>query len=125
MDARSAIERIPVGVQVYALAIATLALSAMDHWTTYVCLRRPVAGWDVMEANPISDWLFQAVGLVPGLLVDSLVTVAAVAFLLATSRVPNFVKKGFFGVVVLSTGYAVINNYRAMEALGISPLGIG
>jgi len=110
---------------VYALAIATLALSAADHWTTYVCLRHPVAGWDVTEANPISDWLFQTVGLVPGLLVDSLVTVAAVVFLLTTRRVPALVKKGFFALVVISTGYAVINNYRAIEALGISPLGVG
>jgi len=110
---------------VYALAIATLALSAADHWTTYVCLRHPVSGWLVTEANPISDWLFQSMGLVPGLLVDSCVTVAAVAFLLTTRRVPNIVKKGFFGVVVVSTGYAVFNNYRAIEALGLSPLGLG
>ena len=109
----------------YALAIATLALSAADHWTTYVCLRHPVSGWEVVEANPISDWMFQVIGLVPGLVLDSLVTVAAVAFLLSTRRVPNFVKKGFFALVVVSTGYAVINNYRAMEALGISPLGLG
>ena len=67
-----------MGVQVHALAIATLALSAIDHWTTYVCLRRPISGWRVTEANPISDWMFQTVGLVPGLLVDSLLTVAAV-----------------------------------------------
>jgi hypothetical protein len=113
------------GVQVYALAIATLALSAADHWTTYLCLRQPISGWQVIEANPISDWLFQTVGLVPGLLVDSLLTVAAVAFLLTTRRLPNLAKKAFFGLVVASTGYAVINNYRAIEALGISPLGFG
>jgi hypothetical protein len=28
-------------------------------------------------------------------------------------------------VVVISTGYAVINNLRAIEALGISPVGLG
>jgi hypothetical protein len=110
---------------VYVLAIATLVLSAADHWTTYVCLRNPVSGWFVTEANPISEWLFQAVGLIPGLLVDSAVTVAAVAFLLTTRRVPNFVKKGFLTLVIAATGYAVINNYRAIEALGISPLGFG
>ncbi len=109
----------------YVLAIATLVLSAADHWTTYLCLRQPVSGWQVTEANPISDWLFQSIGLVPGLLIDSVVTVSAVAFLLTTRRLPNFVKKTFFCLVVASTGYAVINNYRAIEALGISPLGIG
>jgi hypothetical protein len=114
-----------LGVQVYVLAIVTLALSAADHWTTYVCLRQPIAGWEVVEANPISEWLFQTVGLVPGLLVDSLVTVLAVAFLLTTRRLPNFAKRTFFGLVVAATGYAVINNYRAIEALGLSPLGLG
>jgi len=110
---------------VYVLAIATLALSAADHWTTYVCLRQPIAGWEVVEANPISEWLFETVGLVPGLLADSLVTVCAVAFLLTTRRLPNLAKKAFFGLVVAFTGYAVINNYRAIEALGLSPLGVG
>ena len=109
----------------YLLAMATLALSAADHWTTYVCLRQPVSGWQVVEANPISDWLFQTVGLVPGLLLDSLVTVSAVVFLMTTRRLPDFAKKAFFGLVVVFTGYAVINNYRAIEALGISPLGLG
>ena len=55
----------------YLIAFATLVLSAADHWTTYLCLRNPVTGWDVSEANPISDWLFSGIGLVPGLLVDS------------------------------------------------------
>ena len=109
----------------HILAIATLALSAADHWTTYVCLRQPVSGWQVTEANPISEWLFQSVGLVPGLLIDSVVTVSAVVFLLTTRRLPDFAKKAFFGLVVASTGYAVINNYRAIDALGISPLGVG
>jgi len=110
---------------VHALAIATLALSAADHWTTYVCLRQPVSGWQVTEANPISEWLFETVGLVPGLFVDSVVTVCAVAFLLTTRRLPDLAKKIFFGLMVAATGYAVINNYRAIDALGISPLGVG
>jgi hypothetical protein len=113
------------GVQVYALAIATLVVSAADHWTTYLCLRNPVSGWEVTEANPISEWLFQTVGLVPGLLVDSVVTVSAVAFLLTTRRLPDLAKKIVFGLIVVATGYAVINNYQAIDALGISPLGIG
>ena len=50
------------------LALLTLFMTAADHWTTWLCLHRPVEGWKVTEANPISDWLFGAVGLVPGLL---------------------------------------------------------
>ncbi|HXV37253.1 MAG TPA: hypothetical protein VEC18_08890 [Myxococcota bacterium] len=107
------------------LAFATLALSAIDHWTTYLCLREPFAGWEVTEANPLSSWLFQTVGLVPGLLVDSALTIAAVVFLLKTTRLPLPVKHGFLGLVVLATAVAVVNNYRAIDALGISVLGIG
>jgi len=110
---------------VHALAFVTLALSAADHWTTYVCLRQPISGWQVTEANPISQWLFESIGLVPGLLLDSAVTIAAVAFLLTTRRLPDVVKKVFLGLVIVSTGYAVVNNYRAIDSLGISPLGLG
>ena len=109
----------------HLLAVATLVLSAADHWTTYICLRNPVVGWEVIEANPISDWLFSWVGLVPGLLVDSAITLFAVGFLLSTNRLPQLVKATFFSLVALTTGYAVINNFRAIDALGLSPLGLG
>jgi hypothetical protein len=102
-----------------------LVLSAADHWTTYVCLRNPVYGWQVNEANPISEWLFSSIGLVPGLLVDSAVTIFAVVFLLTTHRLPKTVKVGFFSAVILSTGYAVINNLQAIDAMGLSRLGLG
>jgi len=108
---------------VYALAIATLALSAADHWTTYLCLRAPVAGWQVVEANPLAEWLFGNLGLVPGLLVDSIVTVLAVMFLLTTTQIPKLAKHMFFGLVIAGTGVAVVNNLIAIRALGLSPLG--
>lgn len=107
------------------LAILTLVLSAADHWTTYLCLRSPVAGWQVTEANPIAEWLFTELGLVEGLLLDSAVTVLAVGFLLTTSRIHDGIKWGFFSFVVASTGYAVFNNVQAISSLGLSPLGVG
>ena len=109
----------------HLIAITTLVLSAVDHWTTYLCLRSPISGWEVSEANPISDWLFSWIGLVPGLAVDSLITVFAVLFLLSTQRLSKSVKVGFFCAVTLCTGYAVINNLQAINAMGISPLGLG
>jgi hypothetical protein len=109
---------------VYLLALLTLALSAADHWTTYLCLRAPVAGWQVAEANPVADWLFSSFGLVPGLMIDSLITLGAVAFLLATRQIPELAKGVFFGVVIAGTGLAVYNNLQAIYALGISPLGM-
>jgi hypothetical protein len=107
----------------YLLAISSLLLSAADHWTTYLCLRRPVEGWLVSEANPISDWLFQTLGLVPGLVIDSMVTVLAVAFLVTTPLLPRLAKTLFFIFVIGWTAYAVVNNLEAITALGLSPLG--
>ena len=104
-------------------ALLTLLVSAADHWTTYLCLRSPVPGWQVTEANPIAVWLFDALGLIPGLLVDSAVTLAAVSFLVVTRTVPQLAKILFFALVIAWTTLAVANNLRAVEALGISPLG--
>jgi len=106
-----------------ALALLTLAVSAADHWTTYLCLRAPVPGWEVAEANPLAAWLFHSLGLVQGLLVDSAVTLLAVAFLLATPRVPRLAKLAFLGAVTTWTGLAVANNLGAIQQLGLSPLG--
>ena len=105
------------------LAMSTLLLSAADHWTTYLCLRAPVAGWDVSEANPLAEWLFSSVGLIPGLLLDSAITVVAIGFLLVTRRLPENAKLLFFACVSTWTGFAVVNNVGALTALGLSPLG--
>ena len=56
------------------LAGFTLLLTGADHWTTYLCLRMPVEGWEVIEANPLADWLFQVMGLVPGPAIDTAIT---------------------------------------------------
>jgi hypothetical protein len=109
--------------RLYVLAILTILLSAADHWTTYLCLRAPVDGWQVAEANPLAQWLFASFGLVPGLLIDSGVTLAAVAFLLSTSQIPKLMKGLFFGIVIAGTSAAVYNNWLAIQALGLSPLG--
>ncbi len=106
------------------LALLTLLISAADHWTTYLCLRQPVPGWQVAEANPLADWLFSMAGLVPGLAIDSAVTVCGVAFLLVTQAVPETAKGVFFAIVIAWTSFAVMNNLQAIDALGLSPLGI-
>jgi hypothetical protein len=105
------------------LAVLTLLVSAADHWTTYLCLRSPIPGWEVVEANPLADWLFATAGLVPGLLIDSTATVCGVAFLVFTRAVPQAAKGLFFVLVIAWTTLAVANNLRAIEALGLSPLG--
>lgn len=108
----------------HALAIMTLLLTGADHWTTYLCLREPIAGWQVIEANPVVDLLFRQSGLVGGLMIDSVFTVFAVSFLLYTRCFGQRMKEGFLGFIVVATGYAVVNNLMAITDLGISPLGI-
>ena len=105
-----------------ALAGVTLLLTGADHWTTYQCLRAPVIGWNVVEANPIADWLFNGVGLVAGLAIDSVVTLLAIGFLLTTARFANGLKLSLLGFISATTGYAVLNNFQAMANLGIPPL---
>jgi hypothetical protein len=105
------------------LALLTVIVSAADHWTTYLCLRAPVPGWRVAEANPVADWLFQTFGLVPGLLLDTVVTLAAVGFLLSTTAIPRTLRATFLAVVVVWTAVAVVNNMHAIQALGLSALG--
>lgn len=106
------------------LVTLTVLLTAADHWTTYLCLRSPVPGWEVSEANPIADWLFGSMGLAPGLLFDSAVTLAAIAFLVTTPLVPRAMKASFFVFVVMWTGWAVTNNLGALRSLGLSPWGL-
>ena len=105
------------------LTLFTLLLTAADHWTTYLCLRAPAPGFEVSEANPIADWLFGSLGLVPGLALDSVVTLAALAFLLSTALIPKPAKRVFLLVVIAWTGYAVVNNLHAIAAMNLSPLG--
>ena len=114
-----------IEIMLRPLAAITLLLSFADHWTTYLCLREPVSGWSVTEANPLADWLFDSAGLVPGLLIDSMVTVAGVVFLLTTRRIPAVAKGGCFAMIALLTGYAVVNNLSALGALGLLALGRG
>ena len=106
---------------VVVLALLVLLASAADHWTTYVCLRIPLAG--VSEANPLSRWMFAGLGLAPGLWLDSLVTVVGMAFLVKTRLVPEELKLLFLTVVLFGTGYAVHNNLGAIRQLGLSVVG--
>jgi hypothetical protein len=104
------------------LALLTLLLTGADHWTTWVCLRHPVEGWVVAEANPLAEWLFSAAGLVPGLLIDSAVTLAALGFLVRTDLIPHALKVSFLCLATVWTAAAVANNLDAITRLGLSPL---
>lgn len=103
----------------------TILLTCMDHWTTYLCLRAPVEGWSVSEANPIAQWLFEWAGLGTGLMIDSFVTVVAIGFLISTAVLSRSIKIALLVSITLSTGYAVFNNLGAITHMGLAPwLGI-
>ncbi|MEM9177222.1 MAG: hypothetical protein AAGC67_18565 [Myxococcota bacterium] len=103
------------------LAVTTILLTCADHWTTWLCLHAPVSGWNVSEANPVADWLFQQAGLSGGLMIDSLITLGAVFFVLTTPFFDRAVKVGLLGVISCATGYAVMNNVDAIQRMGLSP----
>jgi hypothetical protein len=107
-----------------AFVALTVLFTMADHWTTYLCLRAPIDSWQVTEANPIAEWLFGSVGLVPGLLIDSVITLIAIVFLLTTSLIPPRMKTTFFLFVAIWTGWAVSNNLGALRSLGLSPWGL-
>ncbi len=108
---------------VHILAALALLFSLADHWTTYLCLRAQVAGWEVSEANPLADWLFQRFGLAEGLAIDTLVTVLVLAFLVQTPRVARPLKMGALAVLIATTAWAVANNLQAVSVLGLSLTG--
>jgi hypothetical protein len=104
---------------VFGVGIALLLATVGDHYTTWMCLRAPVAGWEITEINPIAAYLFQVFGLVPGLLIDSFLTVIAVTCVYRTDAFTDKLKIGGGLAATALTVYAVVNNVKAMFALGI------
>ncbi len=107
----------------HGLVAFVVLMTVLDHWTTYLCLREPVAGWEITEYNPLAAWLFEHLGLVQGLLFDTAVTLAAIVFLIWSGLLPRVIKVVFFVLVALGTTLAVVNNLEALRKLGLSPFG--
>ena len=102
-----------------SLTAAIVLLTAADHWTTYLCLRGDVPGWLVYEANPVAAWLFSSVGLVPGLLVDTAITVGALVFVHRSAQLPRGFKTACLALLAATTAWAVNNNLDAVWVLGV------
>jgi hypothetical protein len=105
------------------LIIAIVLLTGADHWTTYLCLSESFSGFAVTEANPAAAWLFGTAGLIQGLVLDTLITIAALVFLAGTRRFSPRLKTAMLSFVVLATSYAVTNNLFAIAELGLAPFG--
>jgi len=99
----------------------TLVLTCADHLTTYLCLHAPIEGWIVGEANPVAEYLFAQVGLGPGLVIDTLLTLIGVLFLAQTPLFALRYRIATLAVIAASTGFAVVNNLGAISRMGLLP----
>ena len=108
------------------LGALALLFALMDHWTTWLCLRAPIPGWQVTEANPLANWLFGSVGLIEGLWLDSIVTLIAVVLVARTKRLARPLKLALLGLLVCTSAFAVANNFEVIRHIGVSgPTAIG
>ncbi len=103
----------------FALGALVLLMNALDNATTFLCLRDPVTGFDVFEANPVARWLFDGVGLAEGLVLEMALSTAAVLFLISTRRIPGRSKVVLLTVLALLPSWAVANNLQVMYEVGI------
>lgn len=106
----------------FLLGALVVLFNLADNTTTFLCLRHPVAGFEVVEANPIARWLFASVGLVEGLVLEMLLTTAAIAFLVVTQRIPSRTRLLLLVVLALLPAWASLNNLLVIRAVGL-PLG--
>ena len=104
------------------LGLLIVFFNALDNLTTFLSLTRATPGFEVYEANPFARWMFDAVGLMPGLLIETLVTTVAVGFLVFAPRIAPSVRLTLLGVLVVLPAWATANNLEVMRAVGI-PLG--
>ena len=107
----------------FALGILVVLLNAADNITTFLCLRAPVPGFELSEANPAASWLFGAMGLRSGLIFEMVVTTAAVALLVVTDHVPPRIKIALLIVLAALPAWAAANNAWVIKATNLSLAG--
>jgi hypothetical protein len=95
-------------------------LDFADNTTTFLCLRAPVPGFEVVEANPAAAWLFASIGLLPGLALEMAVTTLAIAFLVTTTRIPARPKLALLVVLAALPAWAAVNNLFVIRATNLA-----
>lgn len=82
-----------------------------DNISTYLALTLPAKeGMLISEANPIAAWIFEAMGLVKGLVFEFVVSVMLFYWLMGVKDIPYKWKVVIFVGILIPTVYAVINN---------------
>ncbi len=102
-----------------ALGLAVVVFNLLDNATTFLCLRSPVDGFEVVEANPFARWVFDSIGLFPGLVFETLVTTATVAFLVLTPRLSPALRYAVLAILTALPAWASVNNLLVMQAIGL------
>ena len=100
-------------------AALAMVFALLDHVTTWLCLRAPIPGWEIREANPLAAWLFGHFGLVQGLALDTAVTLSAVILLAQTQRVPRAARLALLGLLIATSAFAVANNFDVIQQIGL------
>jgi len=103
----------------FVLALLALVFNAADNFTTYLCLNRPIDGFEVYEANPLAAWGFHWIGLEVGLILEMLLCVVAVGFLVYSQMLPRRVTLGLLVLLTVLPAGAALNNLTVMRELGI------
>ena len=103
----------------FLLGGLVLIFNLLDNATTFVCLTAPATGFEIFEANPIARWLFEVAGLTEGLVIETLITTAAVVFLVMTTRIAASPKLLLLFVLTVLPAWAVANNLQVIQEVGI------
>ena len=101
------------------LGLLVVLFNLMDNTTTFLCLRAPVPGFEVIEANPFARWLFDSLGLVEGLLLETVITAGAVCFLVVSQRIPTQVRFSLLLLLAILPAWATVNNLSVMREIGL------
>lgn len=104
----------------FVLGILVLLFNVADNATTFLCLRQPVPGYEVFEANPVARWLFDAIGLTEGLALEMAITTGAVAFLIWTGRISHPARLLLLGILTVLPAWASANNLMVMQAVDLT-----
>jgi hypothetical protein len=104
----------------FLLGALVVLFNLTDNTTTFLCLRQPVEGFEVVEANPIARWLFDSIGLIEGLVLEMVITTAAIAFLVFTTRLPRRAKLLLLALLALLPAWASLNNLLVLRVVGVS-----
>ena len=103
----------------FLLGGMVLLFNLADNATTFLCLSASSPVFEVFEANPVAAWTFERLGLAQGLMLETAITTAAVAFLIYTDRIAVRPKLALLGVLALLPAWAVVNNLQVAWVVGL------